>query len=677
MNDIQIPGFEILEKLGEGGMATVWKARQLSLDRIVAIKILSSRLASDPADVSSFLKEAQTAASLKHPGIVQVHDATITEDLCFFIMEYIAGYTAGDWVQRKGALSEEDALLLADCVASALQYAMETQGVIHCDIKPDNIIIDADGTVKVADLGLARTISAISRASAPDEIAGTPPYMSPEQARGENDLDCRTDIYALGAMLYHLITGKALFHGHDDHSVLQMQVTKCVPCLLRQKVKISRGMCLLLETMLAKNRKDRPSDWAAVRRDISRVKRKMNPHTKLPPGKSSTIQRSEQHTVVPSEHGHPQTVAATATSTTSSPLLKVAIAAGIMLLSTGSLFLLSKLHISNLPAPPAQNRLVETPGQPTAPPKEHLTLQGAREMYEQAVQWAEENPTQQQEAIRRLRRVIRETSGTQYAVMAQAQIKTFSARRESEIESVLAELKAAVKPLIDDGEFLEAAQVYDTYDGRFARETQGRRSTEARLLRDRDQNAAESESQAAHAESKREELLGGTVQRILDQNLTDAAIFFAAGMSDADLLPYEEEFREIKDVLWKATVIDERILESFAAQTGQEVTVQLLGGPRTLVITAVDNGVVAGNETKRIGNAVTTMATRFRIGELSTHERLRRMGLDSVPEVALIKGMMALAAQQPAHARAFFAKTHPILAAPLMDAIDAQSFATP
>jgi eukaryotic-like serine/threonine-protein kinase len=211
MDRLSIPGFELIDKIGQGGMATVWKARQLSLDRIVAIKLLASRLASDPTDVERFRTECKSAAMLKHPGIVQVYDAIVHEGMCCLVMEHIAGYSLGDWIRRKAPLSEEDAILVAEHVARALDHAWRSASLIHCDIKPDNIMIDTDGTIKVADLGLAVTIGAMSSMAEADEIMGTPNYMSPEQITGQKTLDCRTDIYSLGATLYQMLTATMLF----------------------------------------------------------------------------------------------------------------------------------------------------------------------------------------------------------------------------------------------------------------------------------------------------------------------------------------------------------------------------------------------------------------------------------------------------------------------------------
>jgi serine/threonine-protein kinase len=268
---LHIPGFEMIEKIGQGGMAVVWKARQISLDRIVAIKVLSAQYKHDAADVQRFQSEAQQAAKLKHAGIVQVYDTGVVNGVYYIVMEYVAGYTVGDWVRRKGALSEKEALQVCEHVAKALEYAWQKAGIIHCDVKPDNVILDADGSVKVADLGLSRTIKAMSATEADGEIMGTPAYISPEQATGVPDLDCRADIYSLGAMLYHLVTGKLLFEGRPDALVMELQVSDTVPNALDVNPKVSRHLCTLIERMLAKNRDSRYRDWTAVRADMVRI----------------------------------------------------------------------------------------------------------------------------------------------------------------------------------------------------------------------------------------------------------------------------------------------------------------------------------------------------------------------------------------------------------------------
>ena len=253
-------------------MATVYRARQVSLDREVAIKVFEPRFEPTPEDLEQFRNEARVAARLKHPGLVQIYDAVFSGEVCCFVMELVRGYTVGDWGARKGTLSEKEILDLADCVADALDYAWREHQVIHCDIKPENLMVDSDGTVKVLDLGLAKTAQTIKRKELDDQVYGTPQYISPEQAIGQTDLDCRTDIYALGATLYQLATGRTLFSGHPDRETMEMQVRAKAPNPRTLNPSLSISFCAFLEKMLAKNRNGRQRDWLSVRDDIAAVR---------------------------------------------------------------------------------------------------------------------------------------------------------------------------------------------------------------------------------------------------------------------------------------------------------------------------------------------------------------------------------------------------------------------
>jgi serine/threonine-protein kinase len=271
-----LPNFEVLGLLGRGGMASVWKARQLSLDRHVAVKILSSSFATDPEDIRRFREEARAAAQLKHPGIVEVYDANFADGVYYFVMELVDGYTMGELLRRKGRIDEGDALIVAESVAVAMDYAWTHFQMVHCDIKPDNIMADADGTVKITDLGLSRSVAAMKheRSDATDEILGTPAYMSPEQVYGSERLDCRSDIYELGATLYHMVTGRMLFHGRTDDEMLHCHVDRSQAPDPRQFSPgwVSEGFAVLLEKMLAKEPRHRHPDWKWVLTDLNRIR---------------------------------------------------------------------------------------------------------------------------------------------------------------------------------------------------------------------------------------------------------------------------------------------------------------------------------------------------------------------------------------------------------------------
>lgn len=196
----KFPQFQILECLGRGGMGVVYKARQKSLNRIVAIKILAPAAGvEEPRFATRFATEAELLAKLSHPNIVTIHDFGETGGLYYLVMEYIGGVNLRDLL-REGKMPPEEALAIVPPVCEALQYAHE-RGIVHRDIKPENILLDRDGRVKIADFGIA-----VLTGAAADQ-AGTPAYMAPEQRTASKIVDHRTDIYALGAVLYEMLTG--------------------------------------------------------------------------------------------------------------------------------------------------------------------------------------------------------------------------------------------------------------------------------------------------------------------------------------------------------------------------------------------------------------------------------------------------------------------------------------
>ncbi len=292
MSSPQIKGYEMLWRLGEGGMGAVYLARQLSLNRMVAVKILPAGLADNPAYIMRFRQEAKAAAQLKHNNLVQIYDAGMDDGTFYFVMEYIDGETAGRRVNRKGRLEEDTTLLIAESVAVALEYAWNNAQLVHRDIKPDNILIDGDGTVKVADLGLAKIVGAgAGGITMTKMMIGTPYYCAPEQAQGEPQIDCRADIYALGATMYHLATGYAPFADTSGVAAMMRNVTDFVPDPRERNPGLSENMAWLLEIMMAKQPSDRPAGWSGVLADIDRVLHGARPLTPPPREGCSTVMR--------------------------------------------------------------------------------------------------------------------------------------------------------------------------------------------------------------------------------------------------------------------------------------------------------------------------------------------------------------------------------------------------
>jgi len=296
---LEINGYELIEKIGEGGMATVWKARQLSLDRIVAIKILGKTSLPDQEARDRFRKEAQTAARLNHPSIVQVIDTGEMDHDAYLVMEFVDGLTVGDFIHQQGHLPEPRALEIVESVARALAYAWEKECLIHCDIKPDNILIDRHtGVVKVADLGLARMISLRNTGGDSDVILGTPNYTAPEQSAGLSDLDCRSDMYSLGATLYHMVTGVMPFRDATGSQAMTRHEEDYLDDPQDIKPEITDPLAWLLEKMMIKNRALRPHFWTQLVKDIEEVRRGRMPHVPLPGEGTSTVRRRKERSLV-------------------------------------------------------------------------------------------------------------------------------------------------------------------------------------------------------------------------------------------------------------------------------------------------------------------------------------------------------------------------------------------
>jgi serine/threonine protein kinase len=219
--------YQIVEELGRGGMAVVYRAYQPSLSRYVAIKVLPPQLAFDQEFVQRFLREARSAASLRHPNIVVVHDVGEQDGLYYIVMEYLEGRTLKQVIEQEGSLPVVRVARIVQQVASALDYAHQ-RGFIHRDVKPANIFVGEGDRVTLTDFGIAKAASEAEQLTRTGTLVGTPEYMSPEQAEG-GVVDHRTDLYALGIVLYQMLTGQVPFKGNTPHSTLYAVVNHPPP----------------------------------------------------------------------------------------------------------------------------------------------------------------------------------------------------------------------------------------------------------------------------------------------------------------------------------------------------------------------------------------------------------------------------------------------------------------
>jgi hypothetical protein len=267
----QVGGFQIVQKIGQGGMGTVFKAVQVSVKRTVALKILPPRLARNQEFVQRFLREAQSAAQLNHPNIVQAFDAGEADGYHYFAMEFVDGRPLSDFLQAGNPLPEKQALAIARDVALALHYAHES-GIIHRDIKPANILLTSQGQPKLADLGLAReAASTTSDLTQAGYAIGTPDYISPEQVRGDAGIDGRTDLYSLGATLYHMLAGHPPYAGGTGNEVMAKHLADPIPDARKVNAAVSRDAARIVWRAMAKDPARRYQTGGEMAADIGRV----------------------------------------------------------------------------------------------------------------------------------------------------------------------------------------------------------------------------------------------------------------------------------------------------------------------------------------------------------------------------------------------------------------------
>ncbi len=249
-----IGGYQIVEEIGQGGMATVYRAHQISMNRDVAIKILPLQFLHHTASLDRFKQEASIVARLEHRAIVPVHDYGEHEGIPYIVMRYMDGGSVDDLL-AKSPVPPGQTLQIIQQIAPALDYA-HREGVLHRDLKPSNILLDANEDAYITDFGIARILGTPSNRLTTSGVVGTPSYMSPEQAQG-HELDGRSDVYALGVVLFEMLTGARPFEGETPYSVAVKHVTEAPPSICGVNPRLPRSFDPVLYKALAKNREVR------------------------------------------------------------------------------------------------------------------------------------------------------------------------------------------------------------------------------------------------------------------------------------------------------------------------------------------------------------------------------------------------------------------------------------
>ncbi len=564
-------GFRIERMIGEGGMGQVYLARQLSMDRDVAVKIVRRGPGFTEEDAQNFLREVRILARLDHPNIVTAHEAGEDDGVLFFAMTYVRGDPVERRIARDGPIPEGDAIRIISKIADALQYAWKEHRLLHRDIKPSNILLDPSGEPRLADLGLAQSL--LHEGQRLSDIEGTPNYMSPEQVTGDTDPDCRSDIYSLGATLYHMVTGRLPHAAPTVEETLRLKVADPLPDPRMWRPDLSPNTVALLSGMLATRPEDRFASWEDVKTAIGRV---LSGHS--PAAESGTANHGTKIKVTADHlpqahppHVHPH-------EAPRKPLGPLAALVMVFLLAAGGSVVIL-LQRSARPAPeksPVVAPPAPTSAQPSPDPDEKAAQERARaaareaaalRALDEAMAWAHAHAGQPDVVLEHFERLRGAVQGTTVQPRLEEQMARWTESLKGAIHELLARLRSEALELAAKGEHDAAALKLEGYVGPWAGETAAERAEMAKDLRRqavelRDEARKKAEQTWAAARTE-------LAARILKNDVPGALQQLESARPAASAIGASEEAEAWTRFLQRVQDLDAWMVSTFEADAGK------------------------------------------------------------------------------------------------------------
>ena len=657
-------GYTIESRLASSSAEETYLGTQPALGRQVMVKILPPDMVNDAESFGRFRRQMKLTATLRHPGILGAIDAGEDAGMHYLVTEYKPGRTLKEYLAAKGPrLPEKEALPLIGGIAEALRYAWEEHAVLDRNIKPGAILLTDDGKAVLMDLGLAKSYREHAvEVTLTGYTVGTPEYMSPEQARGDESIDFRADVYSLGIVLYQCVVGAVPFASKNAMEVLGRQLDETPVPARQANPEVSVRCSALIDRMLAKTPDKRCQSWGEI---IEEMRAIATAKPAAVPAAAGGKSREPARPGTP--RGQPLAASVTPARTPAAIKSEAAFKRTVRLLYVipplvtviAIVIMVAIVQRSRAPKPspaavpsavtaPAagtQTPAITEPGAEPARPKPAAGSRRDEEMLDYAKQYYREHPADYAGAIGKLRTVREQLAGTKYALMADETIGRVEADRAKAAGETMAGLKRQADPLAAAGDFTAAIALYDNYRGTLATETAASRRAAVEDLRRREAAARTAEDEKAAAlERQIDEAAAAAAKACLGGKPAE----MAAASKQLQALAGQTAAREIVQA-WEAFLaatggMDAQVLRTFAAGTGKPLQVRFeKDGMVEIEVKAIEGGVVQADRLVREGNGDLKgrIEMRFTAGDLHLSEKLARLRQNQAPQSELLCGLAA------------------------------------
>jgi hypothetical protein len=624
--------FRIERRLGGGGMGEVFLATQLTLDRKVALKVLPESITRDPERLADFRQEMRNLAKLDHPNVATAFTAGEHQGTHFLAMAYVDGEDLAQRLEREGPLPEGEALDGALKVAEALKHAWDRHQLLHRDVKPGNIMIDQEGTVKLMDMGLSKTLYEDLGVSRGGTIVGTPNYMSPELARGESAVGVAADIYALGVTLHHLLTGQLPFAADTPEQVLDAVLAQALPSVPELRPDVSKLAADLVARLTAKDPACRYPGWDEVIRDLQRALRggdRPAPVEKAPGERMRRVRRSTGEIAASHARERARQTRTRRRRRVTAVLATLAAAAAV---GGGGAY----LHRARQATDQAEGRARVAEEEKVSAEERAAALEAEAEAksVEAAVARAlvHADVDTALAGILALRDEVKDPDLVQTLTETTWQLE---ARIEDEVQAALSEMDDRSQALWDTGDYQAAAEVFSAYQGPHAERTRAAR--EARAAGTLEAGRQAEATRRANAEVWYADAQANILGYLLNGR-SDEAVAEAEALLRKDLTPeVEARGTALMDMVYAVERMPSLVLGAYAKYLGRETTVYFRDGKQRVEILEVGHDRVRAVYHGPQGD----VPREFGIEDLGLREKVVRLGRTRRADLDVIRGLLA------------------------------------